>query len=184
MDGVGRPIGDITDRSVLPGGILSGTAPPGIPLRTGVGVIGFACAGVGRIGVGAAELVANGVASVDASAGANAGVERKDGADIGALGASGAGTAGVYGRCGVGRLGRVAVPPTAPSEAGVTETGSVPAEIVITPPHTEHRARTPVAGTLAGSTRKTERQSGQETVMMTAHQIGGRCVHACFPNRS
>lgn len=33
----------------------------------------------------------------------------------------------------------------------------------ITPPHTEHRARTPAAGTFAGSTRKTDRHSGQLT---------------------
>src|SRR5437762_2936647 len=38
-----------------------------------------------------------------------------------------------------------------------------PAEIEITPPHTEQRARTMVEGTLAGSTRNTERHSGQET---------------------
>jgi hypothetical protein len=50
-------------------------------------------------------------------------------------------------------------------DAGVTETGSVPPPIAITPPHTEHLARTPVAGTLAGSTRKTDLQSGHETVM-------------------
>ncbi|HEY3133343.1 MAG TPA: hypothetical protein VGJ47_01830 [Gemmatimonadaceae bacterium] len=39
----------------------------------------------------------------------------------------------------------------------------VGAGIVITPLHTEHRARTPEGGTLAGSTRKMERQSGQLT---------------------
>jgi hypothetical protein len=38
-----------------------------------------------------------------------------------------------------------------------------PADTVITPPQTEHRARTIVDGTFAGSTRKTERHSGQET---------------------
>jgi hypothetical protein len=35
--------------------------------------------------------------------------------------------------------------------------------IVMTPPQTEHRARTALGGTFAGSTRKTERHSGQET---------------------
>ena len=44
---------------------------------------------------------------------------------------------------------------------------SIPApdggETVITPPHTEHRARTPASGILAGSTRKTELHSGQVT---------------------
>src|SRR5262249_31505351 len=38
-----------------------------------------------------------------------------------------------------------------------------PAEIVMTPPHTEQRARTVLDGTFAGSTRKTDRHSGQET---------------------
>ena len=38
-----------------------------------------------------------------------------------------------------------------------------PAAIVITPPHTEQRARIDDDGTLLGSTRKTERHSGQET---------------------
>jgi hypothetical protein len=37
------------------------------------------------------------------------------------------------------------------------------AGMVITPLHTEHRARAPDGGTLAGSTRKIERQSGQLT---------------------
>ena len=38
-----------------------------------------------------------------------------------------------------------------------------PAPRMTTPPHTEQRARTPVAGILVGSTRNTERHSGQET---------------------
>jgi hypothetical protein len=37
--------------------------------------------------------------------------------------------------------------------------------IAITPPHTEHRARTPASGIFAGSTRKTELHSGQVTFM-------------------
>ena len=57
--------------------------------------------------------------------------------------------------------------------ADIAETGvrvgvrsaPVPPDTTMIPPHTEQRARTPVAGTLAGSTRKTERQSGQETVI-------------------
>jgi hypothetical protein len=49
-------------------------------------------------------------------------------------------------------------------DAGVTAIGSVPPAITITPPQTAHRARTPVAGTFAGSTRNTERQSEHDTV--------------------
>lgn len=55
---------------------------------------------------------------------------------------------------------------TTPADAGVTMTGSVPPLIAMIPPHTEQRARTPLAGTLAGSTRKTDRQSGQDTVIV------------------
>ena len=36
-------------------------------------------------------------------------------------------------------------------------------ETVMTPPHTAQRARTSAPGILAGSTRKTDRHSGQET---------------------
>ena len=39
----------------------------------------------------------------------------------------------------------------------------LPAPRMMTPPQTEQRARTPVAGILVGSTRNTERHSGQET---------------------
>ncbi len=38
-----------------------------------------------------------------------------------------------------------------------------PVPMVITPPQTAHRARTPDDGIFAGSTRKTDRHSGQET---------------------
>ena len=55
---------------------------------------------------------------------------------------------------------------TTPADAGVTMTGNVPPLIAIMPPHTEQRARTPLAGTFAGSTRNTERQSGQPTVIV------------------
>ena len=54
---------------------------------------------------------------------------------------------------------------TTPAEALVTITGNVPPAMAITAPHTEQRARTPLAGTFAGSTRNTERQSGQATVI-------------------
>jgi hypothetical protein len=44
---------------------------------------------------------------------------------------------------------------------------SAPRAIVITPPQTEQRARTLVDGSLSGSTRKTERHSGQTTFMLS-----------------
>src|SRR5436305_1049634 len=39
----------------------------------------------------------------------------------------------------------------------------LPAPTVMTPPHTEQRARMPAEGIFVGSTRKTERHSGHET---------------------
>ena len=101
--------------------------------------------------------------------------------------------AGVAGRAGVKERGAVAgagardctgVAPrwklddTIPDDDGVTATGKVPAAMAITPPHTEHRARTPVAGTLPGSTRNTEWQSGQETVMCQPDRFANRIGHA------
>lgn len=52
-----------------------------------------------------------------------------------------------------------------PADALVTMTGNVPPLIAITPPHTEQRARTPLAGTFDGSILKIDRQSGQATVI-------------------
>ncbi len=55
-----------------------------------------------------------------------------------------------------------------PAETGVrsgVRCAPVPPATAIMPPHTEQRARTPVAGTFPGSTRNTERQSGQVTVI-------------------
>ena len=43
----------------------------------------------------------------------------------------------------------------------------------ITPPHTEHRARTPASGIFAGSTRKTELHSGQVTFMRRGSRESG-----------
>ena len=56
-------------------------------------------------------------------------------------------------------LARGAVTRPDPNSSSIDE----PTPTVITPPHTEHRARTPPLGTLAGSTRKTDRHSGQGT---------------------
>jgi hypothetical protein len=59
-------------------------------------------------------------------------------------------------------------PDVAIAETGVragVRSAPVPPDTTMIPPHTEQRARTPVAGTLAGSTRNTERQSGQLTVI-------------------
>jgi hypothetical protein len=152
------------------------------------GDAGAAGAGTAAKGTAAGAGIGVGIAGV---AGTIAGVADAGigGGAIGtaALGAGGAATAGlapagVYGRCGVGRDGRGAA--TAPSDAGVTEIGSEPPAMAITPPHTEQRARTPVAGTFAGSTRKTDRQSGHETVTVPALRSGVRCDPAATPRWS
>ncbi len=58
----------------------------------------------------------------------------------------------------------------APSDMGVavgeganSSSIGAPAPTMMTPPHTEQRARTPPDGTFAGSTRNTELHSGHET---------------------
>ena len=63
------------------------------------------------------------------------------------------------------RAGALAVAPaTAPATA--KSAFLAPADPTeITPPHTEHRARTPAGGTFAGSTLKIERHSGHATFM-------------------
>lgn len=116
---------------------------------------------IGAGGGGAAGRGATGGAGAATGAGGAGGIGR------GGTGA-GAGGAGRIGIAGVGALpnvigtGRGAV---APISAGVnSSTAPVPSfDTVITPPHTAQRARTSAPGTLAGSTRKTERHSGQAT---------------------
>ena len=51
--------------------------------------------------------------------------------------------------------------PIAANPAGTIGIAAAASPIAITPPHTEHRARTPPSGILAGSTRKIEPHSGQ-----------------------
>jgi hypothetical protein len=52
---------------------------------------------------------------------------------------------------------------TRPLAGSVTEGIDPDWVTLITPPQTEHRARMPLAGTLLGSTRNTDRHSGQLT---------------------
>ncbi|MEO5817747.1 MAG: hypothetical protein ABIT20_20935, partial [Gemmatimonadaceae bacterium] len=61
------------------------------------------------------------------------------------------------------RAGSVALAAVADAADANSERASAPAAIVITPPHTEQRARTLAAASFAGSTRNTERHSGQVT---------------------
>ena len=92
-----------------------------------------------------------------------------DGAAASGLGAGrGAETAAwVAGDIGAGGIGaddaaRRSCPACARGGANSSRT-VVDGVIVISPPHTAQRARSAAAGSLLGSTRKTERHSGQET---------------------
>jgi hypothetical protein len=66
---------------------------------------------------------------------------------------------------GTGAIGRTAVGGSEGrgAEAGGAAIAPVGAAMEITPPQTEHRARTPTVGTFDGSTRNTDRHSGHET---------------------
>jgi len=125
---------------------------------------------------------------------------RKMGAVGGAAGgATGGATGCTGGRGGIGGVSREgaplgAIPPesfppgtaAADALAGVTDTGNVPPAIAMIPPHTEHRARTPVAGTLAGSTRKTDWHSGHVTFtrrLQTYVPTHGQGVHVLSIHR-
>ncbi|HKR09890.1 MAG TPA: hypothetical protein VJS39_11915 [Gemmatimonadaceae bacterium] len=55
------------------------------------------------------------------------------------------------------------------------------AGMVMTPLQTEHRARTPLGGTFAGSTRKIERQSGQLTFIHSLRSCEYRVLPAMAP---
>lgn len=149
------------------------------------------CCGAGGVMVPAVEPNAGGA---NDGPPACAAIDGADGV-IGARGATGVGTdggrgvatagceigvgtrcataaiAGALARVGAGIAGELSdgvanADCTTPADAGVTITGNVPPLIAIIPPHTEQRARTPLAGTFAGSTRKTDRQSGQDTVIV------------------
>ena len=116
---------------------------PGVGMRGAVGIAGAARGGVGAAAVGAGALAA--------------------GSEMDAAGTADAGTGGVcIAANGVGALVDARVAATDAADLNSVRT-SVPAAIVITPPHTEQRARTLVSASFAGSTRNTERHSGHVT---------------------
>lgn len=92
------------------------------------------------------------------------------GADVGPFGTGGdvssmAAARAAFARCATIASASSVVRPALGADEFEENSSSIddPADTVITPPQTEHRARTIVDGTFAGSTRKTERHSGQET---------------------
>jgi hypothetical protein len=109
---------------------------------------------VGGSAIGAAPLHI-------AAAGVGLPVDENDG-----VGRDGYGRGAATGSAITGVVGR-AEPPTAGLCSGVSGRGTdvfvngvvAPTAIRTIAPHTLHRARTPFGGTLAGSTRNTERQS-------------------------
>jgi len=144
--------------------------------------------GTGAIGGAAgAGAVRAGAPTADTGAGA---AGRPPGGAAGARGAGTDGAAGATGRgsataapAPAPAIGRITPPCAAPLTADAAErpadaakaaalgnpvacsagaAANAPSdEMGMTPPQTEHRARTPVTGTRAGSTRNTERHSGQ-----------------------
>jgi hypothetical protein len=122
----------------------------------GVGVAGRE-AGVGN-GSAAAGDAAAGVAIAGRGGGVGVGASR--GTGVGEVD-TGAGVGTELGE----RLGGET--PTdmgvAAGEGANSSSIGAPAPTMMTPPHTEQRARTPPDGTFAGSTRNTELHSGHET---------------------
>lgn len=154
-------------------GAAIGEAGTGVDGGVGVRVATAAItAAVGRgVGVGVGDESENGALH-------GRGVVRSVDGGTADTGATGDGAEGIAeGECGNGAEGADEIAAelsggvanadcTTPADALVTITGNVPPEIAMTPPHTEQRARTPLAGTFAGSTRNTERQSGHATVIV------------------
>jgi hypothetical protein len=120
----------------------------------------------GRAGIGGATCDGDGATRGAAGGVATAAADcRTASGALPKLGARGAGIA--TGDPVEGAAGRAATA-AAPAPFGAREKSlraSAPAAIVSTPPHTEQRARTLVPGIFPGSTRKTDRHSGQVTFM-------------------
>ena len=164
----------------------------GVGLTGGTGIANAGVARAGGAGIANAGVARAGCAGIAGTGVAIAGVPRAGVARGGVIGegttlggSAGVGRAG--GACagievaGVGMRGTGPdILPDAPDARGVVTdaelaTGatavagakslrwSAPADTVITPPQIEQRARIAVPGNFAGSTRKTERHSGQVT---------------------
>ncbi len=122
----------------------------------------MAAAGAGGRAMNAGVSI-GGRAGGAAGAGARTGPENLGGCGAagGAAGAGAAANGANAGRTGAG----AGIPAPKPLIAAAAFPPRLEPEspIAITPPHTEHRARTPPNGILAGSTRKIEPHSGQMT---------------------
>jgi len=116
-----------------PAGGVSGRGMAGVGGRTGVGCLGASSGAT--VGVGDAVTITAETLAIEAATSAGS--------------ASAAMTAGAACTGETGNPNSSSIEPAPPT--------------VTTPPQTEQRARTPTRGTLSGSTRKTERHSGQDT---------------------
>lgn len=147
---LGRDIGGVgteTGVGTATGGAAATVGAGGSAAGTGTGVAeGCDTATAGTAGVGA------GAAETTSGAGGATGVGATGAAATGAGGATGA----------TGAAGGADVSMRAGVEANSVR-ASTPPVMEMTPPHTTHRARTFADGSFAGSTRKTERHSGQVT---------------------
>ena len=170
------------------GGAANGGRANGAPGRAGAAGPPIAGAGRGPDGApGALKAGAGGRAgSALGGSGGDSACSSRGGAEAIAVGAMTgvrvrAGSSAVGGDCGDGGIASDLAGAGATARGAAARGGKAPARsarafegansssevvagaMVITPPHTEHRARTDTAGILAGSTRNTDRHSGQET---------------------
>lgn len=153
---------EIADTGVLMRGAATGAGGATSPSSSS-----NRCAGAMMLGVGSRSNTGDG--AVAASPDGSISVAPTLGVLARGAG-SGAGAAtGADARGGAGGAIVAAPPPLANSGAftGAAKSAFDCAEptTCMTPPHTEHRARTPPSGTRSGSTRKMDRHSGQVTFM-------------------
>ncbi len=157
-------------------GVGRGTAGDGATGAPKAGMLGEGSAGgAERIGASAICVIDGGVGARGAGASGAA-----CGAACGA--ASGAGATARGGAADTAANAGADVDDEVAAPANSARASSPPA-IVITPPHTEQRARTLADGTFDGSTRKIDRHSGQET-FMTSPPPGRRAsIRRCASRR-
>ena len=160
-----RALPDIAGRVAGAGLEAGGTRGANAAGRTGGALAGRGAAGAGRGGVrglrGGGGTTAAGAAN--SRTGTGEGAAAPTGSRTGAL-------AGATGAAGVRGIADTTAIAGGPNSSSI----ELPAPRMITPPHTEQRARRPVAGIFVGSTRNTERHSGQETFTSPPSQSRSR----------
>ena len=182
MNGMAGGVGGVRGRA---DGTGANDAGDGDEVKAGVGMRGGAGGWTGSAG-GVTATGTGGGSGATSTAGAGGGVTlaaggRATGAEIRGGGAGGITTGAELRGIGAGGIATgaeirgsggaatAAPPPDANMGAAIgcakSSFATAPPLTAITPPQTEQRVRTPACGTRAGSTRKTERHSGQVTFM-------------------